>query len=44
MMILALHSGAKLAAGVDHENYTDIVDPVPDNIRSSLIQELDNNI
>jgi Protein of unknown function (DUF3501) len=40
-MIGALHDGAGLAAGVDHENYSAIVDPVPDNIRSSLMRDLE---
>ena len=41
LMIGALHEGAGVAAGVDHQNYTAIVDPVPDNIRSSLVDDLD---
>jgi hypothetical protein len=43
LMIGALHQGARLAVGVDHENYTAIVDPVPDSIRSSLAQDLEPN-
>ena len=37
----ALRGGAKLSAGIDHENYTVDVDPVPDNVRRSLIADLD---
>lgn len=36
-----LKGGAKLAAGIDHDNYTVDVDPVPDNIRASLLADLD---
>jgi hypothetical protein len=43
LMIGALQEGAGLAVGVDHENYRAIVDPVPDNIRSSLVQDLDTS-
>jgi len=43
MMIGSLREGAALAAGVDHDNYSTLVDPVPDNIRSSLVQDLDPN-
>jgi len=38
--IAALKKGARLAAGIDHDNYTVDVDPVPGNVRSSLIQDL----
>ena len=37
----ALKSGATLAAGIDHENYQVDVRPVADNIRKSLIADLD---
>ena len=36
-----LKGGAKLAAGIDHDNYTVDVDPVPDNVRASLLADLD---
>ena len=39
--VRALKAGASLAAGIDHENYRDEIDPVPDNIRESLIRDLD---
>ena len=40
-MITALRSGAPLAAGIDHPAYTHTVDPVPENIRQSLLADLD---
>ena len=39
--VRALKAGASLAAGIDHENYRVEIDPVPDNIRESLIRDLD---
>ena len=36
----ALKSGAALIAGIDHPNYRVEIAPVPDNIRSSLAQDL----
>ncbi|MEJ2299487.1 MAG: DUF3501 family protein [Woeseiaceae bacterium] len=39
--IKALQSGAALIAGIDHENYQVEVSPVPDNIRESLVNDLD---
>ena len=39
--IAALKSGAELAAGIDHENYQVEVRPVADNIRESLLADLD---
>ena len=39
--ISALRNGARLSAGIDHENYTVDVDPVADNLRESLIADLD---
>lgn len=39
--IIALKGGESLAAGIDHENYQAKVRPVADNIRNSLIQDLD---
>ena len=35
-----LRGGAKLSAGIDHDNYTVDVDPVPDNVRQSLLGDL----
>jgi len=40
-MAADLKGGAKLVAGIDHEHYRHVVDPVPDNIRNSLIGDLD---
>ena len=37
----ALKGGASLIAGIDHENYHVEVSPVADNIRASLINDLD---
>ena len=37
----ALKSGAPLAAGIDHENYQVEIAPVADNIRGSLLGDLD---
>jgi hypothetical protein len=37
----ALKDGAPLAAGIDHENYNVELRPVPDNIRKSLLGDLD---
>ena len=39
--IKALKSGAALAAGIDHQNCTVEVRPVAENIRQSLLQDLD---
>lgn len=35
-----LQGGARLSAGIDHENYTVDVDPVPDNVKAALIADL----
>lgn len=40
-MINALKSGATLAAGIDHPLYPHTVDPVADNIRNALIEDLE---
>lgn len=40
-MISALKNGASLSAGISHPSYQHVIDPVPDNIRLSLIQDLD---
>lgn len=37
----ALKSGAALAAGIDHDHYRVEGRPVPDNVRTSLITDLD---
>ena len=39
--IAVLRGGAPLAAGIDHENYTVDVDPVPLAVRESLLGDLD---
>jgi len=39
--ISALKQGGALIAGIDHENYRVEVKPVPDNVRTSLIADLD---
>jgi hypothetical protein len=39
--IRALKDGAELAAGIDHENYSVEIRPIPDNVRRSLIGDLD---
>ncbi len=39
--IADLKGGAALAAGIDHDNYMVDVNPVPDNVRASLIADLD---
>ena len=39
-MVGALHSGAQLAAGIDHDGYREEVNPVPDHIRQSLVADL----
>lgn len=39
--VRALKEGASLAAGIDHENYHVEVRPVPDNVRNSLLNDLD---
>ena len=37
----ALKSGAEIAAGIDHENYMVEISPVAENIRRSLLGDLD---
>jgi hypothetical protein len=39
--IRALKQGASLAAGIDHEHYQVEVRPVPENVRNSLLKDLD---
>jgi hypothetical protein len=41
-MIVALKKGASLAAGIDHETYTVVVNSVPTSIRESLTEDLDD--
>lgn len=43
-MVVALKNGANLAAGIDHEAYTVVVDSVAANIRESLIKDLDDRV
>lgn len=38
--VAALKAGASLSAGIDHPNYQADVNPVPENIRSSLLEDL----
>lgn len=40
-MINALKNGAVLTAGVDHDSYRREVEPVPENIRASLLKDFD---
>jgi len=40
-MIRVLKGGAPMAAGIDHPAYRYTVDPVPDDIRLSLLNDLD---
>ena len=40
-MIAALKKGAALAVGVDHENYSEHADPLPDAVRDALAADLD---
>ena len=39
--VAALKNGASLVAGIDHENYHVEVSPVAENIRNSLVADLD---
>lgn len=39
--IAALKAGAPLAAGIDHDRYSAELRPVPDNVRASLLGDLD---
>ncbi len=38
--VAAMNSGAPLIAGIDHDNYRVEVSPVADNIRQSLLNDL----
>jgi hypothetical protein len=37
----ALHAGAEIAAGIDHEKYKVEIRPVADSVRRSLMRDLD---
>ncbi len=39
-MVKAVKDGAAISAGVDHENYQAVVNPIADNIRQSLASDL----
>ena len=39
-MVADLKAGKKLVVGVEHEHYRHVVDPVPDNVRESLVGDL----
>jgi len=39
--VAALKDGAPLAAGIDHPNYQAEISPLPENIRASLLADLD---
>ncbi len=40
-MVAALKNGASVAAGISHPEYDLTVDPVPDNIRQALLEDLE---
>lgn len=40
-MIADVHKGAGISAGVDHENYSVTLDPVPENVAASLVNDLE---
>ena len=40
-MVEALKLGSQLSAGIEHPNYSHIVNPVPENILKSLVLDLD---
>jgi len=39
-MVAAVKSGATVSMGIDHPSYTHAVEPIPQNIRDSLAQDL----
>jgi len=39
-MLAALKGGAALGAGVDHDRYRHVVEPVAERIRASLLGDL----
>lgn len=40
-MVAAAKSGEKISMGIDHEHYSHTVNAIPENIRSSLVGDLD---
>ena len=40
-MIADAKAGADIAVGIEHENYTHTVSPLPQNVRASLVGDLD---
>jgi hypothetical protein len=40
-MIAAAKSGADMGAGISHRNYTQQLEPLPTNVRQSLVEDLD---
>lgn len=40
-MVERLKAGGTLSAGIDHRHYHSIVDPVPEEVRAALIEDLD---
>lgn len=40
-MCQAAKSGAALSAGVEHANYTETVDPLPEAVREALVEDFD---
>lgn len=40
-MVKDLKNGAKISAGIDHPEYNHTVTPIPENIRNSLLRDLD---
>ena len=42
-MIASLHEGANLSAGIEHNDYNHIVNPIATNITQSLVQDLDTH-
>lgn len=39
--VAALRAGSSLSAGIDHQNYIVDVEPVPESVRQSLLNDLD---
>ncbi len=40
-MVRAVKAGASIAMGIEHENYTHVVEAVPEDVRESLAADLD---
>lgn len=38
-MVVSAKSGSSIAIGIEHENYTEEVNPLPDNIRNALVKD-----